>query len=185
MYRYCTKFCCFVEIGANILIGDKAPVKAIVEAVGVAVDALINEEDTLGISIPSNVIVYKSKSYVVIGGGDDLVKAAAKKNILYGAYNNYVSSMGISALWNGYITSSDNAAHSTSAVVANKENIVISNPPDNLINPPSEFIFIDKDGSKGALSEADLINRLVVILFTFLYIHHFKVSVIHYAMGFL
>ena len=72
--------------------------------------------------------------------------------------------MGISALWNGYITSSDNAAQSTSAIVANKENIVISNPPDNLINPPSEFIFIDKEASsKGVLSEADLINRLVAI----------------------
>lgn len=148
--------------GANILIGEKTPIKAIIEAVGTAADALINEDDAVGISIPSNVIVYKNKSYVVVGGGDDLIKAAAKKNILYGAYNNYISPIGISALWNGYVTSSDSALQSTSSVVAYNDDIVVSYPPDNLVNPASEFIFIEQgSGTKGALTEADLINRSV------------------------
>ena len=135
--------------------------RAIIEAIGVAADALINENESDGISIASHVIVHKDRTYVVIGADDEFVNATAAKNILYGAYNNYISTSGVSALWNGYKSSSYNEVSVVSPpVIAIKNEYIIANPPDNLINPASEIIFIDSASpSKSSLSTTDIANR--------------------------
>ena len=122
---------------------------------------MINENESEGISIPSNVIVHKDRTYIVIGGDDEFVNAAAAKNILYGAYNNYISINGVSALWNGYKLSSYNdASVVVPPVIAIKNEYIVSNPPDNLINSASEIIFIDSASpSKSSLSTADIATR--------------------------
>lgn len=156
-------------VGSNIVIGDKTPIRAIIEAIGIVADALINENDTEGISIPSHIIVYNNRSYIVINGDDEFVKSVANKNILYGAYNNYISSFGISALWNGYITSnhsnlnSSSSSLSVSPIVSIKNDYIISNPPDNLINPASEIIFIDKATTSGTITKDEIVKRLNAI----------------------
>ena len=147
--------------GANILVGDDVPLRGLVDAVGLAADALINEDETAaGFSVASTVLSKGGSTSVVIGASDDLVSAAAQKGLLYGAYNNYITSFGVSALWNGYITQTSTGAKSTSTGVTVKGDVVLASPPDNLINPPSEFIFVDKDATKkGPVSEQDALSK--------------------------
>lgn len=135
------------------------PLRGLVDAVGLAADALINEDESAaGFSIASTVLTKGGSTTVVIGASDDLVTAAAKKGLLYGAYNNYITNFGVSALWNGYITQAAAGVKSASAVTV-KSDVVLASSPDNLVNPPSEFIFVDKNGKKGPVSEQDALSK--------------------------
>lgn len=135
------------------------PLRGLVDAVGLAADALINEDESAaGFSIASTVLTKGGSTTVVIGASDDLVTAAAKKGLLYGAYNNYITNFGVSALWNGYITQAAAGVKSASAVTV-KSDVVLASSPDNLVNPPSEFIFVGKDGKKGPVTEQDALSK--------------------------
>lgn len=141
------------------------PLRGLVDAVGLAADALINEDETAtGFSVASTVLTKNGSTIVVIGASDDLVSAAGQKGLLYGAYNNYITSFGVSALWNGYITQTSTGAKSTSLpAVTVKGDMVLASLPDNLINPPSEFIFVDKDAATnnktGPISEQEALLK--------------------------
>lgn len=63
------------------------------------------------------------------------------KGLLYGPYHNFVSSSGVTALWNGYVGSPSFASpDSVSVVVDGIAASVIQ--PVNLVHAPSKIIFV-------------------------------------------
>lgn len=136
------------------------PLRGLVDAFGLAADALINEDESAaGFSVASTVLNKNGSTTVVISASDDLVSAAAQKGLLYGAYNNYITNFGVSALWNGYITQKSASIKSGTSAVTVKDDVVLASLPDNLINEPSEFIFVDKSAKKGPISEQDALLK--------------------------
>ena len=144
-----------IYIGATVSIGGDAPVRALIEALGTASDVLINSRPNGALSVPS---VALSSGKLIIGADDSIVDAAATKGNLYGAYNNVLTSDGISAGWNGVIGKAPVKAASThrnavpSIVSGGKAAVALT--PDNMIGA-TEIVFFEAGAAKKTLSEAE------------------------------
>ena len=150
----------YYAVGANILIGDKAPARALVEALGSAADALINEDEALqGFSAPSTVLVSGDSTLVIFDASDETTRHAVSKGVLYGAYNNYISDLGVSALWNGYLREPSDSLEGSPGAVFSQSGAALANPPDNLAPPASAFAFVEKGVAKKTLSEEEGLEK--------------------------
>ena len=144
-----------IYIGATVSVGGDAPVRALIEALGTASDVLINSRPNGALSVPS---VALSTGKLIIGADDSVVDAAAAKGNLYGAYNNVLTSEGISAGWNGVIGKAPAKAASThrnavpSVVSGGKAAVALT--PDNMIGA-TEIVFFEAGAAKKTLTEAD------------------------------
>jgi hypothetical protein len=125
--------------------------------------------DTIPTSLAiASIALNDGKNTVVIVGADDAVlKILAGKPIVYGAYHNILSSSGVSAMWNGYITEAsvtvpvtDSSLLSTPlpSVVVNGMKAVTT-PPFNLVHPAKHIVFYEKDSKKGVVTEADAVSK--------------------------
>ena len=103
----------------------------------------------------------KGKTIALVGADDETIVEAAKQGILYGPYNNYFSEFGVSALWNGYVlpTATKLAQPFRSGAVSVGDHSVVSQPPDNLVGPVSEFVFLQKGAAASSLSSEEARNR--------------------------
>ncbi len=136
------------------------PARGLIEAIGLAGDVLMNEDASVeGFAIPCTTVVKNDRTIVIVGGGDETVFSATNLKILYGAYNNYITSFGVSASWNGLIIPSSMLKQSFQEMITTTQDSLIPYPPDNLVNPASEFIFVDKDTKAGVLSEDEAVKR--------------------------
>lgn len=144
-------------VGATISVGDNTPVRGVIEAVGQAAGVLIGQEQAAGVVVPSTSVFNGKNTVVIVGADDNVVKSAVDKKVLYGAYHNYLSTAGVSALWNGAIV---NAAADSTGIVANGAAINIADP-QNLANPAKQFIFFEKDAASASLSEEEAVKRIV------------------------
>jgi hypothetical protein len=162
--------------GANISIGKNAPIKSLIEAFGIATSVMINQEDEPIIALPSLSFVKNGETIVIIDAPDSVVAAVEKLNgaSIYGAYNNVLSTTGVSALWNGYIRQSiENISFpntnkfvfngATVPLVKNNGNAVVSVAPDNLILPATNVIFFDKQAKSGSVSQEDAVKRIATL----------------------
>ena len=146
-------------VGANVVAGEGAPVRGIVAAIGEAACALINEQNTSSIAVPSVSFTKGNDTVVVINGDDSIVTAAAQKKTLYGAYHNVLSTNGVSALWNGYIGAASSNGSLPTVVVGGQAAVALE--PNNLAFPSKEIYFFEKGASKKKLTEEEALNKLV------------------------
>jgi len=147
-------------VGAKVVAGLDAPVLGLIQAIGDANCVIMNERYVDAVALPSITIVNGDKTTVIIGG--DAASNAiltAKKGYLYGAYHNVITPSGVSALWNGYITKDATPSASSVPVVEADGYIVVASPPDNMVNPPTQYIFIDK--VSGAVTTEDAVKRII------------------------
>jgi len=145
-------------IGSTVLVGDDVPIRGVIEALGHAAGVIIGQEQPNGIVLPSVSLFNGSSTAIVVGADDSVIAGAIEKKVLYGAYHNYVSANGVSALWNGVIGSAETAS-SPAVTSGGKATTVIA--PQNLAHPAKHFIFYKKDGPSGKLTEEEAVKRLV------------------------
>ena len=150
-----------INIGATVSVGGDAPVRALVEAIGMASDVLINGRSPDVLSVPS---VALTSGKVIIGADDSVVDAAAAKGTLYGAYNNVITTGGVSAGWNGVIGKAPAKAASShrfavpSVVSSGKAAVALT--PDNMVGT-GDVVFYEAGAGKKALSTEDAVLKIV------------------------
>lgn len=150
-----------INIGATVSVGGDAPVRALVEAIGMASDVLINGRSTEVLSLPS---VALTSGKVIIGADDSVVDAAATKGSLYGAYNNVITTDGVSAGWNGIIGKAPAKAASSHRFavpyVVSGGKAAVALTPDNMVNA-GDVVFFEAGAGKKALSTEDAVAKIV------------------------
>lgn len=88
-----------------------------------------------------------------------VINAAAAKNVLYGAYDNIISTQGVAAMWSGVINSAGAGDAVPTVVVQGKSANSLS--PDNLAHPASHIVFYEKGAASKSLTEAEAVQRCV------------------------
>lgn len=126
-------------------------------AVGEAANVMLNATYKDAIAIHSVSIVNGKDTTVIINGDDSVIAEAVSKEVLYGAYNNLLSLKGVSALWNGVI-SSTGTNKAIPNIMVDKESAVVLEP-NNLAFPATHIIFYEKGAKSGALSEEEAVKR--------------------------
>jgi hypothetical protein len=153
--------------GANIAVGKDAPIRALIEAIGVAGCTVINAEFKNVVALPSLCLTRSggSKSTLVIGADDDVADALRAAGNLHGAYHNVISPLGVSAMWNGVIgsTQSSNAGSDVlpAIEVAGKCASVVN--PDNMAHPVDHVVFFQKGSAKSTIASEEAVKRILDI----------------------
>lgn len=156
-------------LGANIVVGSEVPVRGLIEGVGHAACVLANTQQPTAVTLPCTAIAKGKDTAIVIGGGDEVVAAAAQAGTLYGAYHNTLSPEGVAAIWGGYISpSAANAkasqqGSSVTPIVVVEGKAAVANHPNNLAYPAKHIVFFEKGASKGKLSTEEALTRLVAL----------------------
>jgi hypothetical protein len=170
-------------VGANIVMGESAPVIALVRAIGHASNVVINEKYLDVLAVPSlsfTTVTKKGKeaaSVVVINATDAMVDAAiADKGItLHGAYDNVLTASGVSALWNGVVSSTTKAGavykpelssfafDGAVPIVTVNDKAALPVYPDNLIAPVTHIAFFESGADNKVLSTEEGLERLVAM----------------------
>jgi hypothetical protein len=125
------------------------PVQGLIEAVGKAVDAIINSTSVEGFSIPSTTVIGKKNIYVVLGGTEKVLDEATRRGALYGAHNNYICVDGVSALWGGFI-SSDVIRPFVHNSLSSGSDALYSYSPDNFVTGNPQLVLIGDSGAEQA-----------------------------------
>lgn len=155
----------FYYEGANIVLGRAAPIRALVEAMGHAATVLLNEQQNNGLAVPSTLIAKGDQSALIIGADDEVVEEAGNAGLLYGAYHNWFSSTGASALWNGSISSSSksvaaNAFFAAPLLVAQGK-VAFPIEPVNLCAAPKRIFFYEKGAGNKTISAEEAKAKLL------------------------
>eukprot|EP01038_Epipyxis_sp_PR26KG_P005163 gene5163-7188_t len=153
-------------IGANVVIGEEAPVRGIVSAIGHAASVYINEKQKDAVAIPAVTLVKGKETVIIVGGDDSIVDAAAQSingSSLFDAYHCVLSAPGVSALWNGYIGNIPSKTDPASLVPSVHVNgkTVVPIVPHNLAFPPTQILFYQKGAKKSVLSLEDAVKKIV------------------------
>lgn len=96
-----------------------------------------------------------------------VVDAASAKNVLYGAYDNVISTVGVSAMWSGVIHTSGAGDTVPTVVVQGKSAIPLA--PDNLAFPAKHIVFFEKGAKSKSLTEEEAVQRCVRAM---MYLHN-------------
>lgn len=86
-----------------------------------------------------------------------VVDAAVAKGILYGAYDNVLSTVGVSAMWSGVI-GSPGAATMVPTVVVDGHGATHMDP-ENLACPATNIVFFEAGAASKKLSEEEAVQR--------------------------
>ncbi len=148
-------------IGANVTIGEAAPVRGMIDAIGLASTVVMNTLSKDMLAVPSVAINKGNNTAVIINGDDSVLDMAVSKNVLYGPYHNALSTYGVSALWGGYIGNANATTSSTVPVVVNGGKGIVSSDPNNMAMPAKEIYFYEKGASKKVLTEEKATKKLV------------------------
>lgn len=151
-------------VGANIVIGKKAPVRAMVEAITHASTVLINETQTESLALPSASFTTDKASVVVVGADDATVDTLVANKSIYSAYANVLTESGVSAGFDGVISTpaAATAADGAPSVVVGG-NAANKISPDNLTAPCTHLAFFEKGGKKGAITTEEAVAKIVAI----------------------
>lgn len=149
-------------VGANIIAGGDSSVRAVIDAVGTACCAVINAQNASDVALPSLSVLKSggSKTALVLGADDDLCQMACSKNVVHGAYHNVLTPAGVSAMWNGAITTAGKASGNVPSVVVDGKCATPINP-NNLAFPADHIMFYKKGSKRSSVPEADAIKMLV------------------------
>ena len=119
---------------------------------------MVNEQQLASLSLPSASFTKDKSTCVVVNADDSVVDALYSNKSLYGAYNNVISSAGVSASWNGIVgPGAASATASPTLVVGGKSTITIC--PNNLAHPATHIAFYEKGGKKGPITEEEALKR--------------------------
>lgn len=140
-----------------------------VDAIGHANTVLVNEEHDHALALPSLALSKEGVTTLVVNAPDSLLAlASADANLgnLYGAYHNILTAEGVSAVWNGFIGKAASKARELNEIrglptVVVNGNAALSVEPNNLAHFPAHIVFYEKGATKGPISEADAIKKLV------------------------
>ena len=91
-----------------------------------------------------------------------VIDAAVAKGVLYGAYDNVLSTVGVSAMWSGVISA--NGKVSTVPTVVVDGNSATSTDPENLACPASHIVFYEAGAATKKLTEEEAVQRYVLLL---------------------
>ena len=154
--------------GANVVAGAQVPVRGIIEGLGHAATVLVNEQHPQAVALRSTVLASGKNTVVVLDNGldDDVLDAAAKNGLLFGAYHNIITPAGVSPIWNGYIGDAASATATqlpttTVPVVAVNGKAAVSINPNNLAYPAKHFVFYEKGAAKSKLSADEAVKRIL------------------------
>lgn len=153
-------------VGGTVLAGSAAPVRGLVQAVGLASCVLINERRADSLAIPCLTVTKGSETVVIVGADDAAVESSLAAGTLYGAYHNViVPGVGVSALWGGVIgpAAATTIASSVPSVVVGSKKAVSVNP-NNLCAPLTHLVFVEKGVKKSNLSEAEATSKLLALV---------------------
>ena len=154
-------------VGANICIGGAAPVRALVEALGHASSVLINEQNTCGgLALSATTLVKGASTVMVVSADDSIVDASAASSSLYSPYHSFLTPAGVSAMWNGAITTAPTAPKASRLsppLVVSSGKAAVGLSPDNLAPRPTSIVFFEKGARKGPVSEEDAAKRLAAL----------------------
>lgn len=155
-------------VGANVVAGAQVPVRGIIEGMGHATTVLVNEQHASAVALRSTVLASGKKTVVVLDNGldDDVLVAAAKQGVLFGAYHNILTPTGVSPIWNGYIGEASSAtptqlATSLVPVVAVNGKAAVALNVNNLAHPAKHFVFYEKGATKSKLSTEEAVKRIL------------------------
>lgn len=159
-----------IIVGANIVAGSETPVSGIIEAIGLATSVLTNQRLPNVVAIPSLSITKAKDTTLIIGlnGSEESTSNVVEKlhntGNLYGAYHNILGlDVGVSAGWNGIITSAASPPPSSSTplvVVGGKTALALV--PNNLAFPATHFIFVENGVKKSTkLTTEEATQRIV------------------------
>jgi hypothetical protein len=151
--------------GANIVVGKDAPIRALVEGISHSATVVLNEQNSNMLALPSVCLAKGKNTILVVGAPDELAVAADKKNVLYGAYSNLISNLGVTALFNGLITDDANSSGSDRDIpnVVSEGKTIRSIIPNNMAFPPSHIIFFEKGAKMANISEGDANAKIVAL----------------------
>lgn len=150
--------------GANIVAGSDAPIRAIIEGISHSATVVLNEQNSNKLALPSVCLAKDKNTILVVGAPDELAVAAYKKNVLYGAYSNLLSNLGVSALFNGVIADSAGAESSDRVTyIASEGKTIRLVLPNNMAYPPSHIIFFEKGAKMGSISEENATAKVVAL----------------------
>ena len=160
-----------IKSGANITAGSSAPVTAIVDAIAHASTVVINEKFPDSLALPSVSVVKGKSSVVIVGADESIVSTAASSpdKLLYGAYNNVLSSEGVAAVWGGVVGATSLSNHysesfkNTPCVNVNGK-AAFQVHPNNLSFPVTHLAFYDKNTtSLSSINEEEAVKRLLEV----------------------
>lgn len=149
-------------VGADIIVGSKAPVRAFVEAIAHASSVVINETQSESLALPSASFTTDKTSVIVVGADDATVDKLLANKSLYGAYANVMTESGVSAGFDGFISAPSTGANDLPSVVVNGKAAVKSSP-DNLTAPCTHLAFFEKGGKKGTITAEQAVEKVVAI----------------------
>lgn len=152
-------------VGANVLVGDGVPLRGLIDAIGHAASVVSNALNTLSVSLNSVSIVKGDKTALIVGYDDSVIDAAISKNMLYGAYQNFVSVDGVSAFWNGVVSKNISTKQNdqTVPIIEIQDKKLAQLIPNNFAHPVSHLSFYNAGSSKENITEEEAIKRLVTL----------------------
>lgn len=104
-----------------------------------------------------------------------MIDAAVSKGILYGAYDNVLSTVGVSAMWSGVIGAPGSATVIPTVVVDGKGATFLD--PENLACPANNIVFFEAGAVSKKLTEEEAVQRSVsLILRLSLYLNQWVTS---------
>jgi hypothetical protein len=107
---------------------------------------------------------FESSTYPFVSPSS-VIEAAVAKGILYGAYDNVLSTVGVSAMWSGVIRAPGGATMVPTVIVDG--NCATSTDPENLACPANSIVFFEAGAASKKLSEEEAVQRSVCFSHSF------------------
>lgn len=128
-------------LGANIVVGNKAPLSGFINVVGYAASVMLNDRTSATVTIPGIAITKDEKSVIIINA-DESVKTALSSSgsAIYGENHLTLSSTCVSTLWNGKIVAKQ-GSNVSSAALHCSDSAIICEKPDNASWPSKSLVF--------------------------------------------
>lgn len=118
---------------------------------------LINTMHDDCIALACVAITKGKETRVIVRGDDSVVDAAVAKNVLFGAYDNVLSTLGVAPMWNGVISVAGKVGGIPSVVVDGKSAVPVE--PNNIAYPATSIVFFEAGAKKKTLTEEEAVAK--------------------------
>lgn len=154
-------------VGANVVVGGAAPIRALVDAMGHASTVLVNQQHEKCLALPCSSFYNKGETTIIIGANDSMIQAGAQAGSLYGAYHNVMTPSGVSAMWNGYIGPSSKVTtavgDSIAPIVVVNDQATIPTVPFNMVHAAKRVLFLEEGANASKLTTEEAVQRIVAL----------------------
>lgn len=149
-------------VGANVVVGGTAPIRGLIDAIGLATTIYINSTRNDILALPSTCISKGSNTVIIVGADDSVVDAATSKNVLYGAYHHAISKNGVFSLWNSYIGNGATSAGDIPSIVIGGKSVKPL-AQKSAASSPTSIIFFEAGATKKDLTEDEALKKVLEI----------------------